>query len=147
VKRPESAVQPTPAGSGLQSPSVRGVGEGARALGGFDDTPACAGRPPLWDYDAGEFANDQAKAVCSTCPMRRPCLAIGVRDKLDGVWGGVSLLNGMPHVVRLSGMSVHRHRLNGEPLCDACIDLEAATWRRRREADRVRREAKKAGAA
>jgi hypothetical protein len=43
--------------------------------------------------------------------------------------------------------SVHRHRANGEPLCDACVDAKAATWRRRRDADRVRREAKKASAA
>src|SRR5450756_806560 len=94
--------------------------------GGFDDTPACAGRAPLWDYDAGEDANGQAKAICRTCPVQQWCLAVAIRDKLSGVWGGVSLLDGEPHAVsRLSNLSTHRHRANGEPLCDASVDVKA----------------------
>jgi hypothetical protein len=87
VKRPEPAVQPSPAGSGLQSP------------GGSDGGPACAGRAPLWDFDAGEDANGCAKAICITCPVRQQCLAVAIRDKLSGVWGGISLLDGTPHGV------------------------------------------------
>jgi hypothetical protein len=116
--------------------------------GGFDDTPACAGRAPLWDYDAGEDANGQAKAICHTCPLQQWCLALGVRDKLSGVWGGDSLLDGEPHTVsRLSNLSTHRHRANGEPLCDACVDVKAAQLARRRELDQARDRTKKASSA
>jgi hypothetical protein len=116
--------------------------------GEFDDTPACAGRAPLWDYDAGEEANGRAKAICHTCPARQWCLAVGIRDKLSGVWGGAFLLDGeLSAVQRLSGLSNHRHRFNGEPLCDACVDVKAAKLHRRRELDRARDRTKKAGSA
>lgn len=115
---------------------------------GFDDTPACAGRAPLWDYDAGEDANSCAKDICRACPVQRWCLAIAVRDKLSGIWGGVSLLDGEPHAVsRLSNLSTHRHRANGESLCDACVDVKAAQLARRRELDRARDRTKKVGMA
>jgi hypothetical protein len=109
VKRPESAVPLSPAGSGLQPPK------------GSDDGPACAGRAPLWDFDAGEDANGCAKVVCITCPVRERCLAIGVRDKLSGVWGGISLLE-----------------------CGVCLDAEATRLQRRRELDRARKKASSA---
>jgi hypothetical protein len=128
VKRPEPIVQTSP--------------------GGSDDGPACAGRAPLWDFDAGEDANGCAKVICITCPVRERCLAIAVRDKLSGIWGGINLLDGTPHAVqRLSGMASHRHRAIGEPPCGVCLDAEAVRLSRRREQDRDRRRAKKAGAA
>ena len=130
TKLPESAVLLSPADSGHQTPS--------------DGGPACAGRAPLWDYDAGEDANGRAKAICHTCPMQQWCLAVAVRDKLSGVWGGISLLDGEPHtVLRLANLSTHRHRANGEPLCDVCVDARAARLARRREQDRARDRAKK----
>ena len=111
----------------------------------FDDTPACAGRAPLWDWNAGNDANDYGKAICNTCPVQQRCLAIGIHDKESGVWGGVSLDYGEPHtVLRLANTSTHRHRANGEPLCDACIDAKAARLRQRRERDRARDRTKKA---
>jgi hypothetical protein len=129
----------------LLSPPVRSLD---------DSGPACAGMvateddEPLWDFDAGEDANGQAKAICHTCPIQEWCLAVGIRDKLDGVWGGVALLNGEPHAVaRLSNTSTHRHRANGEPLCDACVDAKAARLFRRREQDRARDRTKKAARA
>jgi len=126
----------SPAGSGLQPPK------------GSDDGPACAGRAPLWDFDAGEDANRQAKVVCITCPVRERCLAIAVRDKLSGVWGGINLLDGAPHAVqRLSGMASHQHRAIGEPLCDACADARATRLARRKEQDRARDRTKKASSA
>ena len=132
TKLPESAVLLSPAGSGHQSPR--------------EGELACAGRAPLWDYDAGEDANKRAKAICRTCPVRQRCLGVGTRDKLSGIWGGVSLLNGEPHeVLRLANLSTHRHRANGEPLCDACVDVKAAQLARRREQDRARDRAKKVG--
>jgi len=141
MKLPESAVLLSPADSGHQAP---GVGR-PYLLGSPDGGPACAGRAPLWDYDAGEDANDRAKAICRTCPMQQWCLAVAVRDKLSGVWGGVSLLDGEPHAVsRLANLSTHRHRANGEPLCDVCVDARAARLARRREQDRARDRAKKA---
>jgi hypothetical protein len=140
TKLPESAVLLSPAGSGHQAPG--------------DGGPACAGAvidrddEPLWDFDAGEDANGRAKSICHTCPMQQWCLAVAVRDKLSGVWGGVSLLDGEPHtVLRLANLSTHRHRANGEPLCDVCVDARAARLARRREQDRARDRAKKAGMA
>lgn len=136
AKRPEPAVQLSPAGSGLQPPK------------GSDDGPACAGRAPLWDFDAGEDANNCAKVICITCPVRERCLALAVRDKLFGVWGGILLDDGKPHAVRrLTNMSAHRHRANGEPLCGVCLDAEEARLARRREQDAGRRRAKKSGVA
>jgi WhiB family transcriptional regulator, redox-sensing transcriptional regulator len=33
----------------------------------------------------------EAKAVCATCPVRRPCLDYAMQwDHLSGVWGGLS---------------------------------------------------------
>jgi hypothetical protein len=140
TKLPESAVMLSPAGSGHQAPSGGG--------------PACAGKvvepddERLWDFDAGENANNRAKVICRTCPVQEWCLAVAVRDKLSGIWGGVSLLNGAPYeVLRLANTSTHRHRANGEPLCDVCVDARVTRLARRREQDRARDRAKKASSA
>jgi hypothetical protein len=124
------AVLPSPAGSGHQS-----LGRSRpHLLGSPDGGPACAGRAPLWDYDAGAGPNGYAMAICRTCPVRERCLAIAVRDKLSGVWGGISLLDGEPHtVLRLANTSAHRHQANGEPLCDTCADARAVRLARRRD--------------
>jgi hypothetical protein len=31
-----------------------------------------------------------AQAICDVCPVREPCRDYGIRNKLLGVWGGVS---------------------------------------------------------
>ena len=37
----------------------------------------------------------RAKAICATCPLQEPCLAVATaRRELWGVWGGVLFFNG-----------------------------------------------------
>ena len=40
--------------------------------------------------DDKEFREAQAKAICATCPVRRPCLdyALRIREP-HGIWGGL----------------------------------------------------------
>ena len=34
----------------------------------------------------------EAKSICRTCPVRRPCRELALSDpKLDGVWGGTTV--------------------------------------------------------
>jgi WhiB family redox-sensing transcriptional regulator len=53
----------------------------------------CRGTDPDIFYPAveDEAAAREAKAICSTCPVRTPCLehALAVREKF-GVWGGLT---------------------------------------------------------
>lgn len=37
---------------------------------------------------------DQAKAVCAACPVRKICLEEGIRNKEYGIWGGETLVAG-----------------------------------------------------
>ncbi|MBV8297711.1 MAG: WhiB family transcriptional regulator, partial [Acidimicrobiia bacterium] len=41
--------------------------------------------------DQKEEREARAKAICATCPVRRPCLdyAIGIREP-HGIWGGLN---------------------------------------------------------
>jgi len=41
--------------------------------------------------DEREAREAQAKAICATCPVRRPCLeyALGIREP-HGIWGGLT---------------------------------------------------------
>jgi WhiB family redox-sensing transcriptional regulator len=32
----------------------------------------------------------EAKAVCARCPVRQPCLSVGVREE-HGIWGGLTV--------------------------------------------------------
>lgn len=57
----------------------------------IDAVPPCAQSfrdPDLWFSDSkDEIA--EAKALCSTCPIKRACLAQGMTEPW-GVWGGLS---------------------------------------------------------
>ncbi|MFN7149725.1 MAG: WhiB family transcriptional regulator [Microthrixaceae bacterium] len=52
---------------------------------------ACRGLDPTIFYPATEEEADEAKAVCSVCPVQEDCLehAIGNREH-NGVWGGAT---------------------------------------------------------
>ncbi len=40
-----------------------------------------------------ELGAERAKAICSTCPVREPCLERAITSKeKDGVWGGRTAL-------------------------------------------------------
>jgi WhiB family redox-sensing transcriptional regulator len=54
----------------------------------------CRGTDPAIFYPSNEedgAAAVEAKEICSTCPVRTPCLehALAVREKF-GVWGGLT---------------------------------------------------------
>ena len=52
---------------------------------------ACRGVDPDIFYPASDEEAEAAKAVCSQCPVRQPCLeyALANRER-DGVWGGAT---------------------------------------------------------
>ena len=53
---------------------------------------ACRGVDPDIFYPASDEEAEAAKAVCSQCPVRQPCLeyALANRER-DGVWDGDTL--------------------------------------------------------
>ena len=41
----------------------------------------------FYSFDPDQQAT--AKLICSTCPLREPCLIVAMkRDEPDGIWGG-----------------------------------------------------------
>jgi WhiB family redox-sensing transcriptional regulator len=52
---------------------------------------ACRGLEATIFYPDPEEDGSEAKAVCSVCPVRQPCLewALSNREK-EGVWGGAT---------------------------------------------------------
>ena len=53
------------------------------------DAP-CKGAVELFFPELGQWrVAAKAKAICRTCPYRRPCLEWGI-DEIYGVWGGTS---------------------------------------------------------
>jgi WhiB family redox-sensing transcriptional regulator len=67
----------------------------------WQDRAACKGPqaavffpPPQFERkDEKEEREERAKAICATCPVRRPCLdyAISIREP-HGIWGGLNEL-------------------------------------------------------
>lgn len=72
---------------------------------------ACASEevdPEVFDPSDADALN-QARGICSACPMRETCLDLGVRRREWGVWGGVLLEAGKPREKpRLAGRSISR---------------------------------------
>lgn len=50
---------------------------------------ACAGMDPSLFYPEDSVGVSEARLVCSTCPVRRPCLDVGMGEEW-GTWGGAS---------------------------------------------------------
>ncbi len=51
--------------------------------------------------DDKEDRERQAKAICATCPVRRPCLDYAVRIREPhGIWGGLNELERRPLLAR-----------------------------------------------
>jgi WhiB family transcriptional regulator, redox-sensing transcriptional regulator len=52
---------------------------------------ACRGVDPDIFYPVSDEEAEEAKAICSECPVRQPCLeyALANRER-DGVWGGAT---------------------------------------------------------
>ena len=52
---------------------------------------ACRGLDPEIFYPASEDDTEPAKAVCSSCAVRMPCLEYALNNREhDGIWGGAS---------------------------------------------------------
>lgn len=59
-----------------------------------DGTQPCAAENPELFFPRtsrdAQFAYPRAKAVCETCPFRRPCLAYALAHNVTGIWAGTS---------------------------------------------------------
>ena len=61
---------------------------------------SCLGHPHnLWFPELGDPGSGsmQAKRICSTCPVKVECLEYGIDTKSYGIWGGITLRNGIPN--------------------------------------------------
>lgn len=45
-------------------------------------------------YEDRESLRPAVEKLCSSCPVRKECFAVGVSQKEWGVWGGVYIENG-----------------------------------------------------
>lgn len=46
------------------------------------------------EYENGSHVAKHVDTLCSTCPLQRECLSVGVARKEWGVWGGIYLEDG-----------------------------------------------------
>jgi WhiB family redox-sensing transcriptional regulator len=53
----------------------------------------------MWFPELGDPGNGaaQAKKICFACPVKVECLEYGIDTKSYGIWGGVTLRNGIPN--------------------------------------------------
>lgn len=55
--------------------------------GDWQDQAACRGLPLAMFFPARGEPTEPAKAVCAGCPVREPCLELGLQQhRDDGVW-------------------------------------------------------------
>ncbi len=53
---------------------------------------ACRDRPARWWFPEHGDTAENARPICSTCPVRQPCLEAGLADvNAQGVWGGTTV--------------------------------------------------------
>ena len=63
----------------------------------WKDNAACLGLENNLFFDKYEDdvnVRPIVDSVCSTCPVRKTCFAVGVSNKEWGIWGGIYLENG-----------------------------------------------------
>jgi hypothetical protein len=54
----------------------------------FVGAPCGSADPDAWFPDA--TAPQQVLRTCQACPLRRPCLAVGILGDEHGIWGGTN---------------------------------------------------------
>ena len=103
----------------------------------WTDFAACRGLTDLFFAEHGQAADAaQARTVCSTCPVREPCLEAGLWEEF-GVWGGTNrperqrLRHGRTPPQRFTAKcgtpsGYQRHRRAGEEACVACRTAQSA---------------------
>ena len=51
----------------------------------------CNNHPPAVFFPSDGVGVETAKEICSSCPMKAPCLEYAIENRVDhGVWGGAS---------------------------------------------------------
>ena len=51
----------------------------------------CKDQPASTFFPSDGVGVDEARKICSTCPVAKPCLEYALRNRIDhGVWGGAS---------------------------------------------------------
>jgi WhiB family redox-sensing transcriptional regulator len=52
---------------------------------------SCKDVPPSTFFPSDGVGVEEAKQICATCPVVKPCLEYALRNRIDhGVWGGAS---------------------------------------------------------
>jgi WhiB family redox-sensing transcriptional regulator len=52
---------------------------------------SCRTHPPEVFFPSDGVGVTNAQRICSTCPVRQPCLEYALENRIDhGVWGGTS---------------------------------------------------------
>jgi WhiB family redox-sensing transcriptional regulator len=67
---------------------------------GYAIKGSCLGHPHhMWFPELGDPGNGavEAKKICSTCTVKQECLEYGIDTKSYGIWGGITLRNGIPN--------------------------------------------------
>jgi hypothetical protein len=63
----------------------------------WKDLSSCLGKDTELFFDKYEESlgvRSEVDSLCSSCPVRKECFAVGISQKESGVWGGVYLDNG-----------------------------------------------------
>ena len=89
---------------------------------------ACTGRKDVDWFAVTTYGIQEAKQVCSSCPMMLPCYAVAIRNnEMFGVWGGVDFnlpkrtrgyVRGPGGCGTVAGYKAHNRRK--EAACQAC---------------------------
>jgi WhiB family redox-sensing transcriptional regulator len=80
---------------------------------------SCLGHPHhMWFPELGDPGNGavEAKKICSTCPVKQECLEYGIDTKSYGIWGGITLRNGIPNRKRGRKTNANKAELDMQSL-------------------------------
>ncbi len=89
--------------------------------------------PEIFFPERGESC-DEARAVCSTCPVSKECLIYAYTEspRVLGIWGGTSdrqrrrvpgtrVHGSLPQAIKHgTNAGYNQHRRRGETMCDGC---------------------------
>lgn len=78
----------------------------------FVGAPCGSADPDAWFPEA--TAIEQVQRTCQTCPLRRPCLAVGILGNEHGIWGGTS---------RIQRTRARRRLNKGQPIAVVLAQL------------------------
>lgn len=93
---------------------------------------ACVGKPTSWFFPETKGVPPEAALVCASCSVTGECLAFGLANAYDGVWGGQRIYRKGGLASRLdrgevghgSTAGYKRHQRDGTEPCEACRDAQ-----------------------